>query len=376
MIEDKTNLPVSSVTHFKEGSAGRKPDNISRGKPRISTNEHKVLPFYRNHSSNDGSISRRLSTGTVEKGQDILPHYLRASAGSCHDLCKYGRKHSFEEESKYPLSKRTNKPPADEPIKLTMVKRPSLPKTLEGVVARSRRNSDVSLRKEKMVPKASVIKYLKSQAGSSAPLKNQNKIQKDGTNKFNAVKVSKKTMHVINLETEKNLLEPEQDGNIMLSLQLPSISFPESLSKPHSPLLSNDEEKEEEIDCVEDEHTSCEALTTADIETVGKSQKKILSKGKAGVSEYNDTSVVKLKFKRGKVIDGNESCTNPKSGKVVLRHQDLQEKKDAQVLLNDVIEETASKLVESKKSKVKALVGAFETVISLQENKPSALIVS
>ncbi|XP_073107988.1 uncharacterized protein [Elaeis guineensis] len=54
---------------------------------------------------------------------------------------------------------------------------------------------------------------------------------------------------------------------------------------------------------------------------------------------------------------------------VVLRHQDVQGKKDTQGLLNHVIEETASKLVETRKSKVKALVGAFETVISLQENK-------
>lgn len=34
---------------------------------------------------------------------------------------------------------------------------------------------------------------------------------------------------------------------------------------------------------------------------------------------------------------------------------------------NDVIEETASKLLEKRKNKVRALVGAFETVISLQE---------
>ncbi|KAK4435681.1 hypothetical protein Salat_0731600 [Sesamum alatum] len=36
---------------------------------------------------------------------------------------------------------------------------------------------------------------------------------------------------------------------------------------------------------------------------------------------------------------------------------------------NDVIEETASKLREQRKNKVKALAGAFETVISLQEQK-------
>ncbi|GER31304.1 plant calmodulin-binding protein-related [Striga asiatica] len=50
------------------------------------------------------------------------------------------------------------------------------------------------------------------------------------------------------------------------------------------------------------------------------------------------------------------------SRKVILKHPEVQRKKDGQVLLNNVIEETASKLVESRKSKVKALVGAFETV--------------
>lgn len=43
--------------------------------------------------------------------------------------------------------------------------------------------------------------------------------------------------------------------------------------------------------------------------------------------------------------------------------------KDAPVY-NDVIAETASKLLEKRKNKVRALVGAFETVISLQEPEP------
>lgn len=59
---------------------------------------------------------------------------------------------------------------------------------------------------------------------------------------------------------------------------------------------------------------------------------------------------------------------------VVLKHQGVTEKKDSNALFNHVIEETASKLVETRKSKVKALVGAFETVISLQESKPSLTV--
>lgn len=43
-------------------------------------------------------------------------------------------------------------------------------------------------------------------------------------------------------------------------------------------------------------------------------------------------------------------------------------KKEAQDY-NEVIEETASKLMENKRNKVRALAGAFETVISLQDPK-------
>ncbi|KAJ0963474.1 hypothetical protein J5N97_028596 [Dioscorea zingiberensis] len=72
----------------------------------------------------------------------------------------------------------------------------------------------------------------------------------------------------------------------------------------------------------------------------------------------------------GKVAEPNETIAEAST--VVLRHQEQQEKKDKQGLFNVVIEETASKLVETRKSKVKALVGAFETVISLQEKKDYA----
>lgn len=57
---------------------------------------------------------------------------------------------------------------------------------------------------------------------------------------------------------------------------------------------------------------------------------------------------------------------------VALRHQNVEYKKENQSLLNSMIEETASKLVEAQQSKVKALVGAFESLISLQDLTPSA----
>jgi len=42
-------------------------------------------------------------------------------------------------------------------------------------------------------------------------------------------------------------------------------------------------------------------------------------------------------------------------------------------MLNHVIEETVNKLAHTRKSKVKALVGAFETVISLKESEINEL---
>lgn len=96
---------------------------------------------------------------------------------------------------------------------------------------------------------------------------------------------------------------------------------------------------------------------------------------------------LKLEFRRGKVIDNKETSRGeserlkfrkrenlgcilddqkPKSINIALNHQDGQEKKEA-AAYNDVIEQTASKLVGERRSKVKALVGAFETVISLQD---------
>lgn len=96
---------------------------------------------------------------------------------------------------------------------------------------------------------------------------------------------------------------------------------------------------------------------------------------------------LKLEFRQGKVIDNKETSTGeserlkfrkrenlgcilddqkPISINIALNHQEGREKQEA-AAYNDVIEQTASKLVGERRSKVKALVGAFETVISLQD---------
>ncbi|XP_021286931.1 uncharacterized protein LOC110418512 [Herrania umbratica] len=68
----------------------------------------------------------------------------------------------------------------------------------------------------------------------------------------------------------------------------------------------------------------------------------------------------------GKEADiGQDNAIEVQSDKISLRHSDVKEKKNSGILYNNVIEETASRLVRTKSSKVKALVSAFESVISL-----------
>ncbi|PHT93728.1 hypothetical protein T459_01610 [Capsicum annuum] len=117
MAEDNINELVSPVTTVKNDSSGSKPDKISTIKLRSMSNGNKVPPCYRNSSSTssyNAGNTRRQSTGKLnspDSEQDIHPHYLRASTGSCHGFCKYGRKHSSESKQSHGIlyqKERTN----------------------------------------------------------------------------------------------------------------------------------------------------------------------------------------------------------------------------------------------------------------------------
>ncbi|KAB5531915.1 hypothetical protein DKX38_018585 [Salix brachista] len=88
--------------------------------------------------------------------------------------------------------------------------------------------------------------------------------------------------------------------------------------------------------------------------------------------QMGEVDTRKNNLKNKEVCGSEANITKMESEKVVLRHKDVQEKKIVQSLLNNLIEETACKLVENRKSKVKALVSAFETVISLQDSTTSS----
>ncbi|PHT27683.1 hypothetical protein CQW23_32733 [Capsicum baccatum] len=253
-------------------------------------------------------------------------------------------------------------------------------KILGGVDAGGKKDSVGNYRKQIIAPKVSTEKSLKTPIVSSppksssvkhlilrvrsnkslkllAPLKDQNKMRRYGTNKMNPEMIPEKT-----LRTPKVKASPKSSSHLQ--------------SRP----LSNEEDKNKVVkptDIALNKYTSSskKLLHIAEAETVGKNQKKTLRKGKTGVSNDNNSSAVKLKFRRGKIVDLHQETRSPRRLTFRWGRHDVKQKKDVQDLLNNVIEETTSKLVETGKTKVKSLVGAFETVISLH-NKPSAVIVS
>ncbi|XP_022134206.1 uncharacterized protein LOC111006524 [Momordica charantia] len=234
---------------------------------------------------------------------------------------------------------------------------------------------------------------------------------------FQIEEVQEKTLYVIKIENEEK--SPQYDQNETDdNMEAVPFSPPKSLSSPPTPsFLANEEDHDvseyTESEAEDDSYSEDDELGSMEAHNVSSEGGKEVGSHNLGMyqSEGKDPQSTKLSFRRGKIIDIRSESNSPRRLKfrrgrqlgenqravdgfrknfkkvkevdsdtntietapetVVLRHQDVQGKKDAQGLFNNVIEETASKLVETRKSKVKALVGAFETVISLQDGKPS-----
>ncbi|XVE71348.1 hypothetical protein DITRI_Ditri10aG0143800 [Diplodiscus trichospermus] len=77
-----------------------------------------------------------------------------------------------------------------------------------------------------------------------------------------------------------------------------------------------------------------------------------------------------LESSKEKIVEGEDEKSEPEATNVVAKSQ-VQAghgKKESPTPYNDVIEETASRLREERKNKVRALVGAFETVIDKESS--------
>ncbi|OWM74786.1 nucleolar protein dao-5 [Punica granatum] len=230
--------------------------------------------------------------------------------------------------------------------------------------------------------------------------------------------VPDETIAESNIENVEEIENRSSNESVAESISLPLGESPSLSPSDSPPLLQQDDQTESEYTMSESEEYSASDYEESNLmqgsgvseEGDGKNQPR---KGRHHLPEPEEGSKpTKLRFRRGRIIDVQHESNTPRrlrfrrgrlpgetknlnpeprrkkreqieavsnndgseegSTKVILRHSDVQEKKDAKGLFNNVIEETASKLVETRKSKVKALVGAFETVISLQDTKPAA----
>ncbi|KAL3813435.1 hypothetical protein ACJIZ3_014703 [Penstemon smallii] len=316
-------------------------------------------------------------------------------------------KTSIKEKNKYHHSEKSSSP-----LKLKLVngKHSSFSGSSDGRNGKREGNRDVETVRKMTASRASAKKALAPSAATlspnfplrtarkavnlklASPLKVHNKLRRAETKASNNEGVIEKTLYVIKTETENNGSKSTSDNH-----SIPSTSSSKSRAKSSS--LSFHEEKDKKSKYI------------GKAQPVKENHKKTLRKNRVMiVSEEKHRSPVKLKFRSGKVVDLQSDNNSPQrlkfrrvralgaedgksdlrrrifakgglnddaskdlsSEKIVLKHHDVQGKKDAQGLFNNVIEETASKLVKSRKSKVKALVGAFETVISLQETRLSS----
>ncbi|KAK4338057.1 hypothetical protein RND71_042544 [Anisodus tanguticus] len=137
------------------------------------------------------------------------------------------------------------------------------------------------------------------------------------------------------------------------------IEEPEEISnEPNEPDSSEKEKEETIINASSEENQESEEEdegTNQEKETPMVEEIESLSPKQVGVGVEESTKAEPAK------------STSVASSKC--QHQVVQGKNTESVVSNNVIEETASKLREQRKNKVRALAGAFETVISLQEHK-------
>ncbi|KAE8678440.1 Detected protein of unknown function [Hibiscus syriacus] len=414
---------VSTTTSDRQTS--RKHEILSKGK-KTSMAKPKSLPNLKLHLSDAPKVmlkggspsSKKLGVSSKEGSLEVKEKSFSKSRNASSKLKSHAEKLPLASVPSEGLSVKRSNGISD----MKMGKRTNTAK--------------VSVKKALSSPRASLsliarpLTARKNQNLKVVPLqKNQNKVEEAETEQpldvhevRNSDSLEEKTLYVIKMETENILLESDKNENCVAELSPPIASSPKSKTLPMSPPLSshgagdenefeytedssNSEYYEDDED-VEDETANAEEVEILEGENRGRPRnsrmvcsdekdcrpmKLSFRRGKVVDIQSENNGARRLKFRRGRLLAGNQNVkgerrtfrtrehegsvddNQPGGEKVVLRHQDLQQgKKDEKGLFNNVIEETASKLVETRKSKVKALVGAFETVISLQDAKLSA----
>ncbi|XP_004491874.1 uncharacterized protein [Cicer arietinum] len=373
---------------------------------------------------------RRHSSGKINSRNNekkIVPNYLRASTGSCHDVCKYGRKNSMEEKKissipnraerkqlyissqksigekrrqeisscskmdakSKPISKRVEastissskkeKPllkSTSERVETRLISTSQITKTLSKANSKKTRTSlklssfedkEMNLFEKHVTSKntdsCKVASPLKASLSSKSSCK---RVEPEAEEDYN--EVEEKTLYIITIESEDHTFQSQS----LSSSKFSSSSISQSSSQEDREEYEYEIREFEEDSCVQNNEKEYKENLDLEVEENMKPHKDVnvdfgdkdCKNLKENLIETQIEKTSPVRFKG----DDDENVAINDHEKVVLRHQDVNGKEDGKECLNDVIEDT-SKLVETQKVNVKALVGAFETLISLHEKK-------
>lgn len=372
-------LPKSHVSSIPETRRGRISSSFEVEIP--------SKPTSKSVETSPTAISVRVKTHPKSTSQMV-----KTSSESMSKMKQTSSKVSSFEDKEMELSEKHVTSLNPNSITMQTISSMNSPKGLGG-----QRNSKIKMKKREASSKSSCREIGSVSARKHKGLKivphlvNQPKPIKDELEEHNN-EAQEKILYVIKMETANQTSQSDQNESQDIELPLPNSLSPFSISKSSSQEESEYPTSEFEEDASSGNH---EIENTDKVDNLDAEENRMTQKEGIVCSEDNDCqkqrrnlaetqieedSVRSLKFRRGEVLEENDTDVKTSaitsSEKVVLRHQDVQVKKDGRGLYNTMIKETASKLVEVRKSKVKALVDAFETVISLEEKKTSANYVN
>lgn len=307
-----------------------------------------------------------------------LPNYLRASLGSCHDFCKFGRKRDLTVETR---------------------------STMSGTPPLSPNTSRDSNRSNYLKKRISLSSSSGSPSSFRSPVSNV---------RVNGIQLEAKKLEATAKSPRKLTMKPFEKkvppnpiwnygGNSNKQIQSPrGIKKSTSLPRTGCSLSPKPEVRklQKRSSCSKTKDTKADIEPTESVEdipekilfvtelnqAVGFSPEQNIFDGSLECQRHNsdacllqnseDESFVDKEIDLVHFSSSPKESNDPKShewdyenemSNIVLRHQNVEQRSAEGLLFNDMIEETARKLAKTKNSKVKALVDAFESVISFQD---------
>lgn len=325
-----------------------------------------------------------------------LPNYLRASIGSCHDFCKFGRRRDLTVETTStmsgtpPLSPNTGR----EPNKSNYLKKRNSssstfgsPSTISRSPVCNVRANEIQLEAKKLEGTAKSPRKLtmkpfekkgfpnriwnyggnaSKQTQSPRGSKKSTSLPKAGSF-FQKPEVRKERKRAASPKTKDTKTDTEPASvedtpeKILFVTELNSENKAAGFTLEENICGDSLECQRHTDDCLL-QNTEDECFVDKEIDPVHFS---------SSPKERNDSQSHEWDNSTASSSSAAEADRKPDEDEneminLVLRHQHV-EPRSAESLLNEMIEETARKLAKTKSSKVKALVDAFESVISFQD---------